>query len=165
MAVYKWKSGARFSADVELVAEEINALGTKDPHHLLIAAEDSEAELHKCFTWDDSKAAHMHRLSEARSLVRSVVVIDEAPDREPIEYRAFEYVIVQPENEEQKPTRVFVSTASALTDPDMRKQVLGEIKQAIGELSHKAKVYRYLAEQELNEAQHHLDLARDAVTV
>ena len=165
MAVYKWKSGARFRADVNLVADEINALGTKDPHHLLIAAEDSEAELHKCFTWDDSRAAHMHRLEEARGVIRSVIVIDDEPDREPIQYRAYEYVSVPAESEGEKPTRVFVSTASALTDPDMRKQVLGDIKQAIGELSHKAKVYRYLADQELREAQTHLDLARDAVTV
>jgi hypothetical protein len=163
MGIYKWKEGARFSADAEKVAEELLGLPERTAEAALEFAEDEATELHKCATWDDSKAAHLYRLDEMRRVIRSVVTIDESPDREPLEYRAFEYVIVTPED--QKPVRMFSETRSVLADPDTRKQVLAEIRDAISELSAKAKTYRYLAEQELSAAQHHLELAREAVTV
>lgn len=160
--VYKWKEGARFRADADKVAQELLSLREQTADAALEFAENPETELHKCATWDDSKAAHLYRLDQMRMVIRSVVKIDEAQDREPIEYRAFEYVIVTPENE--KPVRQFAETKSVLADPELRKHVLAEIRTAIAELSTKAKTYRYLAEQELDTAQKHLDMAREAVT-
>ena len=165
MGVYKWKEGARFSADVSKVAEELESLDERTAENALQLAEDESTELHKCATWDDSKAAHMFRLDEMRRVIRCIVVVDEADDREPITYRAFEYVTIESEQEDEKPRRAFMPTAEALTNEGYRKQVLADIKASIGELSQKAKVYRYLAEYELDTAQHHLDLAREAVTV
>lgn len=158
MGVYRWKSGARFRADAERIGEELENIGTLIPEEIVNFAEDDKTELHKCFTWDDSKAAYLYRLEEARSVVQGIITVDQSPDREPIEYRAFESVIVGEQ-------RQYVPTRTILADKDMRKQVLGEIKEAIGELSRKAKVYRYLAESELDTAQHHLDMAREAITV
>lgn len=163
MGVYGWKEGSRFKADADKVANELLSLPERTPEAALEFAEDSETELHKCATWDDSKAAHLYRLDEMRGVIRSVVKIDESPDREPITYRAFEYVIVTPENE--RPVRAFAETTEVLANPETRKQVLAEIRSDIAELSAKAKTYRYLAEHELDAAQHHLDMAREAVTV
>lgn len=162
MGVYKWKEGARFKADAEKVAGELLSLHEQTADAALAFAEDAETELHKCATWDDSRAAHLYRLEEMRGVIRSVVKIDESPDREPIEYRAFEYVIVTPEDE--KPVRRFAETREVLSNPEMRKQVLAEIRSDIGEMSSKMKTYRYLAETEIDAAQKHLDLAREAVT-
>jgi hypothetical protein len=158
MGIYKWRDGARYSADVSKVAGELNALVTKTPEKVVEAAENEQAEMHKCFTWDDTKAGHLYRLGEARKLIQGIITVDEAPDREPVEYRAFESVVI----EEQ---RQYVPTKVALNDPDMREQVFVEIRQSIGELSVKAKMYRYLAEKEFDKVQHHLELAREAVTV
>lgn len=162
MGVYKWKEGARFSADAEKVATELLSLREQTAEVALEFAENPDTELHKCATWDDSKAAHLYRLDEMRRVIRSIVTVDDSPGREPIEYRAFEYVIVTPE--EEKPVRQFAETKSVLADPELKKHVLAEIDTAIAELSTKAKMYRYLAEQELDTAQMHLDLAREAVT-
>lgn len=162
MGVYKWKEGARFRADADKVASELLSLPERTPDAALAFAKDPDTELHKCATWDDSKAAHLYRLEEMRGVIRSVVKIDEAPDREPIEYRAFEYVIVTPEDE--KPVRAFAETKAVLANPDTRKQVLAEIRNDISELSAKAKMYRYLAESELDTAQRHLEMAKEAVT-
>lgn len=158
MGVYKWKSSARFSADAERIGKELESIGTLVPEKIVNFAENDKTELHKCFTWDDEKAAYLYRLEEARSVVQGIITVDESPDREPIEYRAFESVIIDDQ-------RQYVSTITILGDNDMRKQVLGEIREAIGELSHKAKIYKYLAEVELDTAQHHLDMAREAVTL
>ena len=166
MGVYKWKDGARFRGDAALVAEELSALGEKTPEKALEYADQHEdSELHKCVTWDDAKAAHQYRLTEMRSVIRSVIEISEAPDREPIEHRAFEYVVIPTASEEEKPVKTFLRTSEALSSKEYRSQILGEIKRAIGDLSTKAKVYRYLAEVELDTAQHHLQLASEAVTV
>jgi len=158
MGVYKWKSGARFKANAELIGEELESIGTLIPEEIVSFAEDEETELHKCFTWDDAEAARLHRIQEAGQVIRGIVTVDEYQDRADVEYRAFESVIV--DNQRQ-----YMPTRTILGDKDMRKQILGEIKESIGELSRKARVYRYLAEVELDTAQHHLDMAREAVTV
>lgn len=158
MGVYKWKESARFSADPQAIGEELESIGTLRPEDIVEYAENDRTELHKCFTWDDAKAAHHFRLEEARSIVQCIVTMEEAPDSEPIEYRAFESVIVEGE-------RQYVPTKIVLNDENLRSQVLGEIGSAIGELSRKARTYRHLAEKELGKAQEHLDLAKEAVTV
>jgi len=162
--VYQWKDGARFNADAGKVAEELNRLPEKTPAAALALAENEKTELHKCATWEDAKAAHLYRLEEMRSVIRSVVVYDEKPDRTPITYRAYEYVVIN-KGEDEKPKKRFIETASALSDPDFKKQVFSEIKTAISELSAKAKTYRYLAEEEIDEVQRHLEIAKEAVTV
>ena len=164
MGVYKWKEGARFSADVDLVAAELNSLPQKTPEAALNYAEDETTELHKCATWDDAKAAHLYRLEEMRSVIRSVVVVDESADDEKLEYRAFEYVVIQSEDEKEKSERQFMPTSEILSDKDYRKQILGQIKRSIAELSAKAKTYRYLAEKELDAVQKHLQAAHQAVS-
>ena len=37
-------------------------------------ASDEESPVHNTLTWDDSKAAHLYRLAEARNLIRAVMV-------------------------------------------------------------------------------------------
>lgn len=164
MGVYKWKDGARFSADADKVAGELLSLPERTPHAALQYAENEDTELHKCATWDDAKAAHMYRLEEMRLVIRSIIIDDTAPDRAPIEYRAFEYVTIQPESDEEKPRKQFMPTPEALSDKDYRSQVLSEIKIGIAELSQKTKMYLYLAD-ELDTAQQHLAAAQEAITV
>lgn len=155
--VYQWKDTARFSTDAQVIGEELESINVLDPAHIVEYAEDKDTELHKCFTWDDAKAAHLYRLEEARKVVQMIVTVEES-DEAPKEYRAFESVIINDH-------RQYVPTKTALSDKSTREQILGEIGAAIGELSKKADMYRYLAEQEINKAQYHLDLAKEAVTI
>ena len=160
MGIYKWKDGSRFKADPEKVAKELNALPEKTPEAALKFAKNKKTELHKCATWDDAKAAHLYRLDEMRAVIRSVVILDDAEDREPIVYRAYEYVTVETAGELE---RVFMPTSEILNDPDLKKQVFEDISVSISELSRKAKLYRYLAEQEFDKVQFHLDMAREVI--
>jgi len=44
-------------------------------------AVDPECPLHSYFLWDDSEAAHRYRLFQARQLIRSITIVNEAaPD-------------------------------------------------------------------------------------
>lgn len=44
--------------------------GSLTPEAVVDDARDPESVLHPCFEWDDTKAAHQHRLNQARGLIR-----------------------------------------------------------------------------------------------
>jgi len=49
--------------------------GRLDPNTVVRAARPRNHPLHEYFEWDDSKAAHSHRLAQARALIREVQVV------------------------------------------------------------------------------------------
>lgn len=154
--VYKWKEGKRFNADPEAVNGEIDSIQSKTPENIVEYAANEDTELHKCFTWDNTKAAHYWRLHEARTVINSIITVEDSPDREEIEYRTYESVVIDDE-------RQYVQTKRALDDDELKHQIFGEINASIEELARKAKTYRYLAEEEMDEVQQHLNLAREVV--
>jgi len=156
MAIYQWKESARFTADVGLVGQELENIAELVPEKIVEFAENETTELHKCFTWDDSEAAHKFRLHEARQVVSCVLTVDLAEEKEPIIFRAFESVVIDDK-------RQYVPTRKILTDDNLKDQVFKEIFSAIGELSAKAKTYRFVAEKELDQVQYYLDLAKEPV--
>lgn len=83
--IAKWKDGARFSANAELVASELLALGDEiTAAEVLEYARDENTELHKCFEWDDSEAAEKYRRIQARDVIRLLVIKeDEKPTERP----------------------------------------------------------------------------------
>lgn len=84
-----WKSGCRISADAQKVADEIAAIGdSATPAQILDRARDEHSELHKCFDWDDAKAAEKWRLQQARHIVCNLV-IKETSDTPKPEVRLF----------------------------------------------------------------------------
>lgn len=48
---------------------------TIDPVAIVRFARNKKTELHACFEWDDSKAAHEHRLWQARQICRSYITV------------------------------------------------------------------------------------------
>ena len=165
MGVYQWKdkvfSTSIRNANPQKVGIELESLPIADPKSIVdFARSRKKSELHKCFTWDDDKAAELWRMEEARTIVQSIIVVEDRdePESEPITYRAFESVKIGGQ-------RRYMKTTTCLHDDDLRAQVFGEISNSIGELSQKAKTYRYLAESEIDKLQMHLDLAKEAVTL
>lgn len=78
-----WKSGVNpYNADAEKVAGEIASIGdSATPAQILELARDSSTELHKCFEWNDSKAAEKYRLIQAACVARNLVIVrDDEPD-------------------------------------------------------------------------------------
>lgn len=59
--------------------------GTLTPEAVVADAANPASELHSCFEWDDTKAAHQHRLDQARGLIRirMTTVVDEVEVRAP----------------------------------------------------------------------------------
>ena len=92
MLVASWKSGlGLFHADAQKVANEIAEIGeSATPQEILDKGRNPNTELHKCFEWDDSKAAEKYRIQQARTPVRCLVITEpDEPEPGKPEVRVF----------------------------------------------------------------------------
>ena len=88
-----------FKGNAETVYHEIQELGESyTVDDIVEKAKDPTTELHKCFEWDDTKAAENWRRFTARQICCSlkVVVKDSDEKKEPTLYR-----VIQSDREEQ----------------------------------------------------------------
>lgn len=76
-----WKID-KYKADPQKVYEEIGDQNTT-PEEVLEKAKDPASELHKCFEWDDTKAAEKYRLYQARQVMCNLVFVTDT-DEEPV---------------------------------------------------------------------------------
>lgn len=136
MVFAAWKSGSRYSADAQKVADEISAIGEyATPQQILDKAKDAETELHKCFEWDNTKAAENWRLHQARKLVCSLVFKEQSEQSSPApEIRLFFKI---DENEGYK------STVMIMQDKDEYQKLLSK---ALSELRAFQTKYKSLTE-------------------
>jgi hypothetical protein len=74
-ATVKWGSHS-FKGNAQGVYLEISSIGKEvNPKQIVEYARNNEdSELHKCFTWDDTKAAEKWRIQEARLITANLVV-------------------------------------------------------------------------------------------
>lgn len=119
---YAWRPGSRISIDPEKAGRELarieKAAGELTPAVVLERAKSANSSLHNHFEWDDTVAAEQHRLGQAGELIRSITVDISRSNIEPAKpTRAFVSV-------ERKGERSYVATATAMSDGDLRKQVL-----------------------------------------
>lgn len=121
--IYGWRQGSRVGLDAQKVGEAIAKLqkaqnGPLEPESIVEAARDEGSVMHPHFTWDDALAAEEHRKDQARELVRSLTIDISRSNLESRPVRAFVNVEVGRE-------QGYVSTATAMSSEDLRKQVLG----------------------------------------
>jgi len=127
------------SMQVEVVLDELNeAHGHLTPDLVVQAAQDEQSPIHSIFEWDDGKAAHQHRLWQARRLIRSVQI--ERPDGKPMP----KYLSVKIDHDRQyeeasivvldrdKWAVVLEETASALEDLEGRIETLVQLGNTTG---------------------------------
>lgn len=125
MAEYVWADGARRPAGVKVTAQAVgdhlerlwNGGGLITPEAVVDDAANPASPLHPLFEWDDTEAARLHREHTARVLIRSVVVKFRSNENEERSYKAFVNVTKSEE-------RGYVSSVTAMSDADMRAQVL-----------------------------------------
>lgn len=123
-----------FKADAEKVYKELEKITEKTPQNIVdYAAKHPKSELHKCFTWDDSKAANEWRKYEARQVVRLLVYEDEN-EEQPTKVR-----VLQKTADEYKPV------TQIIRNEDEYKELL---KRAKAELAAFKERYKTLAELE-----------------
>lgn len=121
-ARYGWRPGFRIALDADLAGREMERLRTDNagrltPADVLDRARSGNSALHEHFEWDDSVAAEQHRLGQASELIRAITVDVSRSNLEAKPIRAFVSVT------EHGETR-YTSTAHALSDADLRAQVL-----------------------------------------
>lgn len=144
--IYKWRDGSRYKIKPEVAGEELERIRTANGGKLVQAqvvdaARSNNSPLHSAFEWDNAKAAHAFRLDQAGQLIRSLVVIVEQEHEEkspPL--RAFVNVT-------QDSERSYTSLAHAMSDEDMRRQLIEQAwnelkswKQRYGEIKEFAKL-------------------------
>lgn len=91
MTVATWRSGpCVFKADAQKVADEISSIGLSvKPEEIVDKARDESTELHKCFEWDDTKAAEKYRVYQARKIVCHLIVKEVDDEQQKQEVRFF----------------------------------------------------------------------------
>lgn len=119
--VYQWRSGSRLSIDAQMAGEEIEHLrkkanGQLSPATVVDAARNEKHILHPAFEWDDGVAAERFREDQARGLIGALVVTIK-PNGMAKTVRAFV-------NVQQHDTQGYTSLAAALSDTDLRQQVV-----------------------------------------
>lgn len=99
----KWKLPSLFNgADAEKCYQEIISIGeSATPDQILEYAKRPDTELHKCFEWDDSVAAHHYRLQQARTVVCHLVVVPQMQNAEPQKFR-----LLQKTDDGYKPVKI-----------------------------------------------------------
>lgn len=77
---YEFKAGARYSVAADVAGAELeriqNQRGVIEPRVVVEESRPEAAPLHPVFEWDDDKAAENYRTWQARSLIKSVRVIE-----------------------------------------------------------------------------------------
>lgn len=110
-------------ADIPVIVRELERIEHRDKlitaEAVLRAATPATSPLHKFFEWNNSKAAEEFRLFQARRLIQSVSVVYEEDDTK--RNRGFVHLKVETSSGE---TSGYVSTVRAMSDTEMREQVL-----------------------------------------
>lgn len=78
--VASWRSDAKKfykNTDPQKVYEEISTLGENpQTEEVLELAKNENSEMHPLFEWDDAKAAHQHRLEQARRIMQDLQIVE-----------------------------------------------------------------------------------------
>lgn len=122
--IYGWRAGSRVGLDAQQAGEALERLqkgknGLLEPADIVDAARDEGSVLHPHFEWDDHEAAELFRAEQARELVRSLTIDVSRPDADAKPVRAFVNVDVGQD-------RGYVSTMTAMSSEELRKQVLAK---------------------------------------
>lgn len=154
-ATFSWQAFTQIPVKPYVAAAEIRRLyaeqGRIEAGDLVDASASADAPLHECFEWDDGAAARQHRESQARYILRSLVVVyrdDAGQKTSPVRY----IVSLSESGEDENPDLVrpnqerrYIPVNVVLSDEVLRRR---QLKQAMAE----AKAWR-------NRYEHIRDLA------
>lgn len=117
--IYQFKQNfTKQSLNAQAIGEELERIrqeqsGRLETERVVEEAKVKKSPLHSAFTWDDTRAAHLFRLEEARHLIRHVVCLSSEAD---IPQRAFFNVTVV-NAETQESERYYQSAAVISQNP------------------------------------------------
>lgn len=125
MAEYVWRNGG-FHVKAQIVGERLAELSAENnnrltPRMVVDDARPIDAALHKCFEWDDLKAAELFREDQARAVIRSVRVVTPTTAGETKAIRAYVNLAEQIGEDRQ---HAYISLATVLADDVLRAQMI-----------------------------------------
>lgn len=78
---YQWKVPGIMPVDAQTAGNELQRIyerdGVIEPETVVAESQAPSAPLHSCFEWDDEKAAHKYRITQAQGIIRAIVAVDE----------------------------------------------------------------------------------------
>lgn len=129
MPKYAKKPHAIIKVRAQVAGERLELIrikhaGRLTPEMVVSDAKAKKSPLHDAFEWDNTKAAVAYRLVQAGDLIRAIIVVtDEAPNMPPV--RAFVNV--------EDDTRHYTSIQHAMSDKELRAQVVSRALKELGE--------------------------------
>lgn len=106
---YQWKVPGIMPVDAQTAGNELQRIyerdGVIEPETVVLESESPSAPLHSCFEWDNEKAAHKYRITQAQGIIRAIVSVNETEKSQETrafvsverEYHPFSVVIRNPE--------------------------------------------------------------------
>lgn len=141
---YSWRN-VTFPVKADDAAEELtriqNKYGEVTPKLLLDESRNEDAVMHKCYEWDDTKAAEKWRLQQSRLIMSCLTVTYEETDLDAGEVKKINVRAFQNVSDEKDGT--FVHVRDAMQTGAYRDAVL---RRAINELAAFRKKYSDLSE-------------------
>ena len=155
---YAWRSGYSYRVPASTVGGVLEKIekekGQVTSEALLDYSRDEEAETHPLFEWDDSVAAEKYRLGQAGKIINQlevelVYVPLESTELEVATREAAPISVSAFMNVAPRATRcsaMFVSAEAAMSNKEMRKQVLANALQELQTFKRKYNNYKEFAE-------------------
>jgi hypothetical protein len=135
--------GGTHGVDAQVIGETIERLnrevGAADPRSFVDVSRPENAPTHDLFEWDDAKAAEEYRVTQARSVIRRIRIVNDETDEAQPE-PAFVHVKVVSED---GVTEGYKPTSEVRATPDLHRFVL---REAIEQLRGLQRRYRHLEE-------------------
>jgi|GEM_PF-1296131 len=134
--VPEWAENARRSVPAKTVHEVFQRIarkyGSLTRQHILEEAKSPKSPIHGEFEWDDSKAAHAHRLWQAGELRRTLVYrrVEEGDERERVT-RAWVPITRRDDGDAEVKRMTWMTMEDAMTDPAARQEL---IERALAEV-------------------------------
>lgn len=123
--VYSWKLPGLYAVSAQAAGEELQRIyterGRMDAQDIVEESRPESAPLHPCFEWDDAVAAEKYRCHQARQIVCSIIVQQDAGEAEPVTVRAFVNV-----EETYRPISVVVNSEEQMDE--LLTTALSELK-------------------------------------
>lgn len=144
MPAYRFKPGFSCGVPVATVGKEMERIRKREkaqgvkPAQLVEAAQDINSPLHPAFEWDDEECGRLHRIEQARAIIRNIVVVHQTSDDDrPTYIQAFLSTEVEGGG------RQYVSTARICANEEMLQFVLTD---ALASLCAWRKRYEHIQE-------------------
>ena len=128
MRSFSWSDGYRPKVSAEVAGRILEPLLEQSGKFIVAKsvvnlARNPKSPLHPAFEWDDSVAAEEYRTEQARKMLHSlrIKVENVTNTSEPVRF----FVNIKPTAvDENKPSRLYTSVDNAMSDSELRRQVL-----------------------------------------